>query len=285
MNELLERLLPYSKLEDRTWSDELAREYSSAQPYPHICLDNFFDEAVLRRIVEEFPDPRSFGVAFDNEHEIKRATGSERELPPFARTFIHALNSAPFIEFLERVTGIEALVGDPYLHGGGFHSLGPGGLLSIHTDFNYHRRLHLDRRINVLVYLNEEWPEAYGGWFEAWRPKGTQAEARYLPIFNRMVVFTTTDYTFHGNPDPVKCPEGMSRKSIAMYYYSNGRPKEEWSGLTQSTRFMRTNGQLDVSADPAWFRVARHMPRPVREWFTVNVHRRRARGAKTPQPG
>jgi len=150
--------------------------------------------------------------------------------------------------------------------------------LSVHTDFNYHERLQLDRRVNVLVYLNENWRDDYGGYFEAWRPGGEQAEAKYLPIFNRLVMFTTTDYTFHGNPDPVRCPQGRARRSIAMYYYSNGRPKNEWSGLTQSTRFMNRPGESITERDPLWYRIARLAPRPVREVFTQQIHRR-LRGA------
>jgi hypothetical protein len=44
------------------------------------------------------------------------------------------------------------------------------------------------------------------------------------------MVFGTTDFTYHGHPDPLRCPEGMSRKSLALYYFSNGRPSEEVTG-------------------------------------------------------
>jgi Rps23 Pro-64 3,4-dihydroxylase Tpa1-like proline 4-hydroxylase len=275
MNDLLGRLLPHSKLSDSSWKQELAHQYARAQPYPHICLDDFFDGDVLRRVVQDFPLPEQLGIRFEDVREVKRASATEYEIPPFPRVFIHALNSAPFIGFLEEVTGISGLIADPYLLGGGFHSLPPGGKLSIHTDFNYHKKLRLDRRVNVLVYLNENWPEAFGGHFEAWRPRGSQAEARYLPIFNRLVVFTTTDFTFHGNPDPVACPEGTSRKSIAMYYYSNGRPKDEWDGLMQTTRFMNRPGEAIAQRDPTWYRIAHLAPRPLREWFTRHIHRKR----------
>jgi hypothetical protein len=274
MNELLGRLLPHEKINDAAWGRELAQRYSIAAPYPHICIDNFFDNDVLKRVVEDFPRSEELGIRYDNVREAKRASSSEYEIPPFARTFIHALNSAPFIEFIEAVTGIGGLVPDPHLVGGGFHALGVGGKLGIHTDFNYHKRLQLDRRINVLVYLNENWPEEFGGHFEAWKPDGRQAEAKYLPIFNRLVIFTTTDYTYHGNPDPVTCPEGEVRKSIAMYYYSNGRPRSERSGLMQTTRFMNRPGEAIAVSDPGWQRVARIAPKPVREWFTRRIHRR-----------
>jgi len=269
--DLLDRLLPYEKLADTTWKKQLADAYSSGAPYPHVVIDNFFDEAVLDRVIEEFPSSERFAQKFNNAREVKRATRSELEIPPFARTLIHSLNSGSFITFLEDVTAIAGLVADPHLWGGGFHELPRGGKLAIHTDFNFHKKLNLDRRINVLVYLNRNWTEAYGGHFEAWRPNGAKAEARYLPIFNRLVIFGTTDFTFHGNPDPVACPEGMSRKSIAMYYYTNGRPKDEWSGVIQTTQFMNRPGEAIVERQPFVRRLVHAMPKPARIWISRNV--------------
>lgn len=277
MTELLARLLPYDRFEDADWVLAISEEYHAARPYPHVCIDNFFDLEVLDRIAAEFPKPDSLGVAFQNEREVKRTTKSEDEIPPFARTFIHALNSAPFIEFLESVTGISGLVGDPHLVGGGFHALERGGKLSIHTDFNYHRRLCLDRRVNVLVYLNRDWKEEYGGYFETWTYNGKSADNRYLPIFNRVIIFATTDYTFHGNPDPVMCPPDDFRKSIAMYYYSNGRPKTEWRGVSQTTRFINRPGETVARPDPIRQRTLLALPRPIREWVT-----RRIQGSRNP---
>ncbi len=277
MSASLEDLLPYAKLRDTEEAEKLSKIFQEGRPYPHIALDDFFDVDVLSKIDEEFPDPNRFGVSFDNVREVKRATRSESELPPFARTFIHGLNSQPFIEFLERVTGVKGLIPDPHLVGGGFHALPRGGKLAIHTDFNYHKRLKLDRRVNVLVYLNKDWPEEYGGHFEAWAEGGVKAEARYLPLFNRMVVFNTNDYTYHGNPDPVTCPEGRTRRSIAMYYYTNGRPDEEWTGLRQTTRFMNRPGEEVAVREPLWMAAMRALPKPARRWFSRNVYEKRDR--------
>jgi Rps23 Pro-64 3,4-dihydroxylase Tpa1-like proline 4-hydroxylase len=275
--DLLDRLIPYQKLADAAWKKCLADAYLSAQPYPHVMIDDFFDEAVLDRTIEEFPSSDALSNKFDNVREFKHATASELEIPPFGRALVHALNSGTFIAFLEEITGIRGLVPDPHLWGGGFHVLPRGGKVKIHTDFNYHRKLGLDRRINVLVYLNRNWSEAYGGHFEAWRPHGTKAEARYLPIFNRVIVFGTTDFTFHGNPESVDCPEGMSRKSIAVYYYTKGRPRHEWSGLVQSTTWMNRPGEAILERPPTLRRLSMRrlltsiMPKPARIWLTRKV--------------
>lgn len=246
----------------------MKQQYLSAAPYPHVSVDGLFDERVLDGVVAEFPDPETMSIKYDNKREVKRGSGSEAGLPLFTRTFIRALNSATFIDFLEAVTGVDGLVPDPHLVGGGLHALPRGGKLSLHTDFNYHEKLRLHRRINVLIYLNRDWLEEYGGEFQAWRPNGSDAEARYLPLFNRTVIFNTNDYTFHGNPDPVTCPEGWVRRSIALYYYTNGRPKDEWTGLREGTIFMNRPGE-DVVEKRSFLRtqLLRIMPIPLRGWI------------------
>jgi hypothetical protein len=100
----------------------------------------------------------------------------------------------------------------------------------VHADFNKHSTYDLDRRLNLLLYLNKDWPEEYGGHLELWDRQMQKCEAKVLPIFNRVLIFGTTDFTYHGHPDPLRCPEGVTRKSLALYYFSNGRPAEEVTG-------------------------------------------------------
>jgi hypothetical protein len=114
--------------------------------------------------------------------------------------------------------------------------------LKIHSDFNEHPRLKLDRRLNLLLYLNREWQEEWGGHLELWDRDMTECRRKILPIFGRCVVFATTDFANHGHPDPLNCPEGETRKSLALYYYSNGRPREETLGH-YSTLFRRRPGE------------------------------------------
>jgi Rps23 Pro-64 3,4-dihydroxylase Tpa1-like proline 4-hydroxylase len=131
------------------------------------------------------------------------------------------------LQFLETLTGIEGLVPDPAFVGGGLHQIRPGGLVEVHADFSFHHALRLDRRINVLIYLNKDWRDEYGGHFELWDAEVTRAQKRILPLFNRCVIFSTTSKSFHGHPAPLSCPPGRNRKSLATFYYSNGRPEEE----------------------------------------------------------
>jgi hypothetical protein len=202
--------------------------YAAARPFPHLVLDDFFDAALLDEVLGEFPAPGAIRwQRFDNEREIKLAAAAESAFGPTTRLLLYHLNSITFLQFLARVTGIANLICDPGFDGGGLHQIVRGGKLSVHADFNKHPRTGLDRRLNAIVYLNKDWREEYGGHLELWNRDMTRCEARILPVFNRLVVFGTTDFTYHGHPDALRCPQGMTRKSLALYYFSNGRPAEE----------------------------------------------------------
>jgi Rps23 Pro-64 3,4-dihydroxylase Tpa1-like proline 4-hydroxylase len=204
--------------------------YASAEPFPHAVIDDFLPAEVLREVAESFPKPGEVDWhVFDNPRQKKLAFDDERRIGPSALRLLYQLNSGRFVEFLERLTGIEGLIPDPHFVGGGLHQIERGGFLKIHADFNRHPRLRLDRRLNLLLFLNENWEEEYGGHLEFWDAGMTRCARRVLPVFNRCVIFNTTDTSFHGHPEPLACPQGRTRKSLALYYYSNGRPEEEAS--------------------------------------------------------
>lgn len=197
-----------------------AQTYQSAEPYNHICIDDFLPPSVLEKVRGELgamPDPEaSFS---DSRQNLKTSFNPDR-LPSYTRTLFHTLNSRPFLTFLEEMTGIQGLIPDPYFMGAGIHKVANGGHLDIHADFNVHKVMKLERRLNVLIYLNPEWKEEWGGSFEIWDNKMSQKEASFVPTFNRMVCFSTGSNTFHGNPEKVNHPEGQPRLSIALYYYT-----------------------------------------------------------------
>lgn len=183
------------------------------QPFPHWVIDGMFDEDVLRVILEEWPHPGD--MLFKACATSVKAHISEWD--KFGRVtadFIRQLNGQKFLDQMEDMTGIEGLIADPELKGGGLHEIPPGGFLKMHVDFNWHPRLQAVRKLNLLLYLNEEWK---------WNgdlilsPDGTERATSIAPIFNRCVVFPTTETSWHGHPDPLRAPR--SRKSIALYYY------------------------------------------------------------------
>ena len=226
---------------------EKAEEYQSNKPFPHIYFDDFLPAAPLEAALRDFPEPKQLQWSeFDNPNERKLAFDVVENLPPSVRDVLYFLNSRPMLKFLETLTGIQGVIPDPYYVGGGLHQIKPGGKLAVHADFNKHQQLKLDRRINVLIYLNKDWKEEYGGHFELWNREMTQAEQKILPVFNRCAIFSTTSFSYHGHPTPLTCPPDRTRKSLATYYYSNGRPQEE-ENEAHSTLFQQPK---DASGKP-----------------------------------
>ena len=225
--------------------------YLTAKPFPNIVLNNFFKEDFLNTVLNEFPDLSQLTESqiYNVKNEIKLSNKNYDKFPHTIKSFIDFLNSNLFLNFLQKLTSIkEKLISDPHLEGGGLHEIKSGGVLKIHTDFNRHPFLDLDRRVNVLIYLNKNWNHSYGGHLEFWNKNMSKCEKKILPSFNTMAIFSTTDFSNHGHPDPLKCPIEVSRKSIALYYFSSGRPKEEIreSHIKNRTYF---KGRLGVKDD------------------------------------
>ncbi|MHA4847743.1 2OG-Fe(II) oxygenase [Flavitalea antarctica] len=219
----------------KEFAKQYRSEYLNAEPFPNIYFDNFFIPEKLKQVLEEFPDlTKKPDLKFNDPNEIKLASKGEYRFGETTKELMHYLNSQPFLEFLTILTGIEDLIPDPHFDGGGCHEIQPGGLLKIHADFNKHPKTKLDRRLNVLVYLNQDWKEEYGGHFELWDKDMKESRKKILPLFNRMAMFSTTSNSYHGHPNPLRCPQDRTRKSLALYYYTNGRPEDETTTSSQN---------------------------------------------------
>lgn len=203
--------------------------FQTAKPFPHIIIDNFLLESLAEAALNSFPKVEEYWYKYDNHFEKKRALDDIRIMPPTIADLFLYFNSLPFISFLENLTGISGLIGDPWLRGGGLHQIKREGKLDIHADFNFHQKLGLHRRLNVLIYLNKGWKKEWNGQLELWDQKMEKRRVSVDPLFNRMVCFATTDTSYHGHPEPLMCPHEVTRKSLALYYYTATRPKEELS--------------------------------------------------------
>lgn len=221
-------------------ADGMAQAFREASPFPHIAIDDFLSADFVASLNASFPDfaaKRKTGsihipVVLEDGTEAqlgKEWMSREQLVPLLYRRLYWELNSNPFVALLQKITGINGLLADPHLAGGGVHNTNPGGYLKVHADFNRHPQYGLDRRLNLLIYLNEDWLPEYGGDLELWSADMKRCERRIAPLAGRCVIFRTTTDSFHGHPHPLTCPEGRSRRSIALYYYSNGRPGEEGS--------------------------------------------------------
>ena len=204
----------------RSVGKQHADRYQSAQPYNHICIDNFLPESVVNHVASDLKKLPDAEASFSRAQENLKSSYNPERLPEYTRNLFHAFNSRPFILFLEEMTGITGLIPDPYYIGAGIHKTLNGGHLDIHADFNLHKQMHVERRLNVLIYLNRDWQEDWGGSFEIWDREMRGKVASFVPTYNRMVCFSTGSDTFHGNPEPVNHPGGEPRQSIALYYYT-----------------------------------------------------------------
>lgn len=247
-------------------ASEKAEQYQKNAPFPHIFFDNFLPESSAEAALREFPEPKELRWSeFDNPNEKKLAFDEVEDLPSSIRDVLYFLNCRRMLRFLETLTGISGIIPDPYFVGGGLHQIKRGGKLAVHADFNKHTQLNLDRRINVLIYLNKDWKDEYGGHFELWNREMTSAEQKILPVFNRCAIFSTTSYSYHGHPNPLTCPPERTRKSIATYYYSNGRPQEE-AQETHSTLFQKRKGvaeEAEHKEGPGFRHIVRAITPPI----------------------
>ena len=224
----------------------LKKQYLENRPFKHIILDDFINPDLLNKVEEEFPDLQFLQnkITYDSQKEIKFASKGSADLSPAAKDLIGYLNSDLFLEYLQILTGIdEKLISDPYLSGAGYHQIKKGGLLKIHADFNKHGMLNLDRRINLLIYLNKNWNSDWGGNLELYDRNNLKYPVVSVePKFNRCLIFSTTSFTYHGHPDKLRCPKNRSRRSIALYYFSTGRPESEIDA-EHGTLFIATKGE------------------------------------------
>lgn len=235
--------LPFDKL--LAVAQAQGASYGAADPFPHIVIDDFVPPEILEGVLQEFPGPDAIDwKRFADGTGRKLATRDEAQMGQRTISLIHQLNSSRFLRVLETMTGITGLIPDPYLEGGGLHQIERGGYLKVHADFNRYEKLALDRRLNLLIYLNKDWREEYGGHLELWTRDMAKCARKVLPIFNRCVVFSTTDSSYHGHPEPLTCPERSSRKSIALYYYTNGRPATEVSGAHSTLYKLRPGEKI-----------------------------------------
>lgn len=196
-------------------------------PFKHFVLDNFLNEDLAQKCLQSFPkeDDPSWEKTNDKNIEIKKRSTwkSEFDIPENIVDLVRILNSSLFIEKIGELFDIPKLMPDPYFTGGGLNETTKGGLLDVHIDGNYHDASGLNRRMNAIFFLNPNWKDKWGGQFGLYDSKGNVCLKEVSPIHNRLLVFDTSDISFHGLPNPLKCPKNITRKSVILYYYTKSR--------------------------------------------------------------
>ena len=200
----------------------LAADYSGRFPFPHIYLDQFLHEEMAHAMAREFPGPEADAwTHYQHPNENKLGMSHWESFPPLLKSTALELNSPGFVAWLSRLTGIRNLIADPALDGGGLHQASRGGFLNVHTDFTtHHYQKNWQRRVNLVLYLTPGWRAEWGGALEFWDADMRHCIVKYPCLFNRAVIFTTSQCSLHGFPQRLRCPEGVRRNSLALYYYT-----------------------------------------------------------------
>jgi hypothetical protein len=231
---------------------DLVAAFRSARPFPHVVIDSFLDPALARALVDEFPAidemPKSRDYVFSDKREL-----SSVERSPSGARFAALMTGPAFRAVVEQLTGETGLFVDPAFHGGGYHQGSDGSFLDLHTDFNVHP-LHPSwlRTLNVLLYLNDDWHESYGGHLLI-RSSPVEEPVTIAPLMNRAVIMETSDRTYHGYRR-MSLPPGVSRRSVAAYVY----------GTTEQAVVTRTTSWVPESAGASKRLLARYYNRLAR---------------------
>ena len=215
-------------------AENLRESYNTSIPFPNCFIDYFFNPITYKNICNTFPPAESeIWKTPTNKHTINKSVTKQG---PFGlkeylfnenqRRLFMELHSSLFLNFLEKLTGIYGLIPDPYFAEGSYAMSKSGGILDIHADFSHHDKLNLERRLNILIYLNDDWRNEYEGALNLYDSNLTLVEKIY-PVGNRIAIFTTSEDSFHGFPEKIKCPENVVRKSINLYYYTVPRNERE----------------------------------------------------------
>lgn len=195
-----------------------------SEPFQHLVIDDFLPVHVAEELLRAFPDAseKCWQRSNDEGIEIKARTEwqSEFDIPDELSGVIRVFNSAPILRAMSEILSIPKLMSDPYYSGGGLNISERGGLLDIHVDGNYHDASGMNRRVNLLYYLNPKWEPAWGGQFGIYDDSGETLVKSVAPIFNRCVIFDTHDRSYHGLPNPINFPSDDPRRSILLYYYT-----------------------------------------------------------------
>ncbi len=255
--------------------------YMANKPWPHLVIDDFVDPEWLERVrLEAATIDRSkrYAKFLDRKTDHNKFAFLPDVVGSETARLVNFLNSGVFLTFLEKLTGISGLLADPSYFGGGLHKILPGGFLEIHADFNHLKRYDLERRLNLLLYLNKNWQPSYRGDLEMWDRPSMKCVNAIAPVFNRCVIFSTTSASLHGHPFPLATPPGTERMSIALYYYTN-----TWEPIAteHSTLFyISRNNKVRLRVDRLAKAVIQDLTPPIFR-KTMRALKRRARGDNT----
>ncbi|MBC8111309.1 MAG: 2OG-Fe(II) oxygenase [Verrucomicrobia bacterium] len=198
---------------------QLTADFQNGFPYKHIVLDNFLKTEIAADLYENFPAVEKLHKHYDGLNEKKSEGSNFEDFSPVFSQVRNFVMGEDFAKWMAVVTGIEGVFVTDDKLGTGLHQGGNGSFLDIHVDFSIHHVKNVHRRLNMLIYLNKNWQESYGGGMEMWNADMTKLEKKVLPLLNRCLIFETNQISYHGY-STITIPENETRKSFYTYFYT-----------------------------------------------------------------
>lgn len=239
-------------------------DYKTRGPFPYAVFDGLFDPQLVAEINAEI-DQQRFALddrdIADIEVKVRSNFEDNEDMPPAIKRAFDVLNGGKFLGLVSELTGVAGLVSDPYFDGGGVNCINPGGTLAVHVDGTTHQRTGLCRRLNAILYLNEDWQDDWGGHYEQWEyldralpplddSQTWRCARKIRPSLNRLVIFTTNDQSWHGHPGRLACPDDRQRRSLISYFYTVDRPESDLA-FGEQHRALFVNNKITRAGDHA----------------------------------
>ena len=199
--------------------------FKNARPFPHVVIDNFLSDDHAKSLAKTFDlekirNSKQGWTHYTNDNADRHRLEDEFYMEDDLKSFARLTNSRYFILFLEELTGLKSLLGDPYFMGGGAMASETGGYLKMHIDYNWNAKLQLFRNLNFLIYLTDDWEKEWEGALDLHNEETDETKSVY-PFFNRAIIFQSDSKSFHGQPIKLKCPKNKARTLFSSFYYSS----------------------------------------------------------------
>jgi len=162
--------------------DELKKQFSSSKPYPHLVLQDFFQDKIKKvlpaLLKEKFVEQNSDLFQFKQTNTCKKAT------QPEVKEFFKFCNSKEFLDFISDITSTKVT------------SIDFSGFIYADTDYLLpHDDRLSDRKIACVINLGKDFTKEDGGALQLF--KNNKVVKSYSPKFNSLILFKVSPKSLH----------------------------------------------------------------------------------------
>ncbi|UAM97028.1 2OG-Fe(II) oxygenase [Polaribacter litorisediminis] len=179
-------------------------------------LDDLLPEALALEIHSKFPELEKT-VKRKSLREYKFTAYQMDAYDALLEEVIYAFQDKNVIELVAEICGLKQVFGDEFLYAGGLSLMKKDNFLNPHLDNSHDKERSRWRVLNLLYYVTPNWSLEHGGNLEIW-PRGLKQPQTIIESkFNRLVVMTTHQKSWHSvskvQKDAIRC-------CVSNYYFS-----------------------------------------------------------------